>query len=634
MPARQGVTSPDALHDLGVQHCLEGNYAGAIAYLRRARSLRPAKAEWRNNLAVALAAAAKWKEARAEFKAALALDPSNLDILLNFADTLVRSGLPEQGLQWHRQAVSLAPLSAAAHRALGENLTALGFMSEALCSLQEALRLDSVDPATYSALGNLYVRVLDTGQDVDCRQRVTELCPDQALAWANLAAAYRGTGEIEKAVDSFERALALDPGMTAVHSVYLNTLLHDARPSPAKIAGAHREWGRRVEARIAPRARSPLSKRPKVRLRVGYVTSGNFSPAECHFRAPILRNHDAGCVITFGYCGDPRKDESGREFRTSVHHWRNVRGLSPDAAAAQIRKDRIDVLVDLSGHLPSRLLPVFALRAAPVQVSFPAHPATSGLREMDYFITDEWTTPRGLCESHFTERLYRMPSGHLPYAPPDLDMPVTPLPALRNGFVTFAVLQRPMKMNSCFWDTAAAILRRVKGSRLLIHHSTRDYDHPEGRARLRIVEALAERGVDEQRLIFRGRLEIREHLALLAEVDIALDTWPYNGQTTTCECLWMGIPVVALSGDSYVSRVSRGILLRVGLEDWVADSERDYTGIAVRKARALPALASLRTQLRQKIEASTLFQYRLLASELEDGYQKMWRRRVTRAGRN
>jgi len=256
---------------------------------------------------------------------------------------------------------------------------------------------------------------------------------------------------------------------------------------------------------------------------------------------------------------------------------------------------------------------------------------------MDYLLTDEWTDPVGLTEQHYTEQLYRLPSGYIVYEPPEMAPALTPLPALQNGYITFGLFQRPAKTNDGVWDAIGSVLRQSPRSRLLIHYVTRDFDNRDSRVRRWMTEALVSRGVDEKRIAFQGSLGLYEHLAAIAQADIALDTFPYNGQTTTCECLWMGLPTVTLAGEAHVSRVGHGILHRIGFGDWVARSIEEYAEIA---ASVPPhALARLRMGMRERLLSSSLLDGPSVTREMEQAYRWMWRswcrsKNLERAGAN
>ena len=266
-------------------------------------------------------------------------------------------------------------------------------------------------------------------------------------------------------------------------------------------------------------------------------------------------------------------------------------------------------------------LPLFAQRAAPVQATFPNYPGTTGVSEIDYIFTDIWTTPNG-CDAEYAEQPWRLPSGYLVYR--EAQVPVTPLPALGNGYVTFGMFQRPGKLHAGAWDAVARVLRAEPSSRLLIHFSSVELDEERGPHKRRMLGLLEQRGVSADRVSFRGNRISPEHLALIGEADIALDSFPYNGQTTTCDCLWMGVPVVTLRGSTHVSRVSQGLLERVGLGRLAAADPDGYVDAAAGLARDLEGLAQLRGALRQTMRDRSLTDGRRLAAEIEDAYRGMW----------
>jgi predicted O-linked N-acetylglucosamine transferase (SPINDLY family) len=244
---------------------------------------------------------------------------------------------------------------------------------------------------------------------------------------------------------------------------------------------------------------------------------------------------------------------------------------------------------------------------------------------MDYRITDEWADPPGLTEEHYCEKLLRVPSGYLVYEPPSCAPPVAALPALENGYVTFGFFQTPLKLNSGVFDVLASTMTEAANSRLLFHYAIGDFDRPGRLARRRIEDEMAERGVDSNRLLFRGPLNFVEHLALVSETDIALDSFPFTGQTNTCECLWMGVPVVTLAGTRFSSRVSSTILHRAGLSDWIADTERGYVEIAGRNSSDLAGLSERRGTLRSRFAQSPVLNGARVTSEIEAAYRTAWR---------
>lgn len=408
-------------------------------------------------------------------------------------------------------------------------------------------------------------------------------------------------GDLPRAVHALTTARHLGNRMPPVEDALLHSsILSDACDGPALLT-MHRRRAPGPGARHSP---------PIVPIRVG-VLSGEFTRGSGRFFLPhVLGRLEESGVELHAYSTRPHHGES------YLPRVRDVSSFTDEEIARVIRDDHISVLLDISGHLPHNRLGVFALRAAPIQIAYPRYPCTTGLETMDYRFTDEWADPPGSFEEHYTEKLIRLPGGYLAYDPPDCAPAVTPLPAESNGHVTFAFIQSPLKLNDGVYDVVAATLLAVPRSRLLIHYAVWDFDRPGRLARKRIEEAFAARGVDPSRLWFVGPLALDDHLQLLTEVDIALDSFPYSGQTTTCECLWMGVPVVTLAGDRFSARVSAAILHRAGLPDWVTESRDQYVETAVSHASDLGALASLRRGLRARMAASPVLDGPRVAREM------------------
>ena len=300
-------------------------------------------------------------------------------------------------------------------------------------------------------------------------------------------------------------------------------------------------------------------------------------------------------------------------------HVRDVARLDDDAVRRRIAADGIDVLVELSALFPDNRIPVLARRAAPIQATLPQCPTTTGCSAVDYLFTDRWTSPPGT-EREYAERLHYLPSGHVVYTPPAVCPPGRPAPALERGAVTFGLLQRFMKIGPGVWDAVADVLRRTPQSRLLLHNGDQELDRPDSITCAFLRHQLAVRGVDPERMAFAGRRPHVDHLDLIGGIDIALDTWPYSGTTTTCECVWMGVPVVTLAGRTHASRVSAAILRRCGVDDLVAADAAGYVGIATRLAGDLDALREHRATLRDRMVDRGLTDGRALAAGMEDAY--------------
>jgi len=360
------------------------------------------------------------------------------------------------------------------------------------------------------------------------------------------------------------------------------------------------------------------------KLTIGIVCGEACGGSGQYFVPPVLRCLQAVGIRLHCYCSHPKARRRLSAWRSCFDSWANCANKSADEICSRIRKDRVQILLDISGHLPYARIDVIARKPAPIIISLPRYPATTGVPAVEYRLTDRWADPPGETESHYTEKLVYMPNGYLAYQAPDCAPSVSTLPALRNGYITFGFFQSPLKLNEGVLDALAGTLRAVPDSRLLVHYSIYDFDRPGQRAREWIADALRERGVERERVLFRGPLALPDHLALLAETDIGLDSFPYSGQTTTCESLWMGVPVVTLTQDRFASRVSAAILHRSGYGDWVAASIPEYITIAAGLAKDLKSLAKTRAALRSRFASSSICNPALIAADMAEIFHRLW----------
>ena len=446
--------------------------------------------------------------------------------------------------------------------------------------------------------------------------------PDFPEVLVNLGGALLSLGDASGALTLFQRAVQIDPELAVAQSNLLLALLYSPELTPEDVYAAHRRWGLQFAEPATPVRRR---RRDAGRLRIGYVSSNfQFNP-EVFFLEPILRCHDRERFEVYCYAKVAVPDDFTHRFRRLADHWRNIHALSNAEAAVIIRRDRIDLLVDCPGHFSGGGLALFALKPAPVQISFPTYPATTGLAQIDYRITDHYADPDGMTDHLHTERLVRLRRVYCCYQPPDSAPAVNKLPALEQGVITFGAFNRPHKVCEVVIQLWARILREVQNSRLIFHHVFARGGGVPSALEERIAQQFNTHGVGPQRIEFVGALPIEQHMALFHRVDISLDTFPYNGMTTTCESLWMGVPVVVLAGQSHVSRVGVSLLNAVGVTDWVARSHQEYARIAIRMARDAAGLASLRAGLRSRMRRSPLTHSASFTRELERAYLRMWK---------
>ena len=312
-------------------------------------------------------------------------------------------------------------------------------------------------------------------------------------------------------------------------------------------------------------------------------------------------------------------DEATGRLKAAADGWRDVYGLTDDELAARVRDDAIDILVDLTGHIGMNRLPMFARKPAPVQVTYIGYQNTTGMSAMDYRLTDERADPPGLTDRYYTEKLVRLPRAFFCYRPGE-DVPgVTPLPALEAGHVTFGSFNKFAKVTPQVIAAWLRILEHVKDSRLLV------LAYRGGEVENRLHVLAAGHGIDPARIELFNKLPRPDYMKLIARADIALDPFPFNGHTTTCDSVWMGVPVVMLEGDSYVTRFGGSVLANVGLESWIASTVDQYVDVAVRQAGDLEALARLRGELRPRMADSPLLDFGGFTRHVEAAYRSMWR---------
>ena len=505
----------------------------------------------------------------------------------------------------------------AAQVELGLTYRAFGRVDEARAAFDRAVDGDPNSAPALMYLGNLDHEAGRLDDAAKAYRGALAVDAKNAAAHYNLALTLMALGEASAAVESFRRCLAEAPDYADARSSLLFALNVSDRASIEEVAAEHFEWGRRVADPLYSERQFSNSPDPERRLRVGYVSADYFQHAAATFIHAFLAQHDPRQCEVFGYVNAALPAHGALMYG---HTWREIRMLDDTQLAALIAQDAIDVLVDLSGHTYGTRLLAFARKPAPVQMTFLGYPNTTGMRAMDYRLTDVYADPPGVSESRYREKLLRMPHSVWCFRPHVEGVPeVGTLPAVRNGYVSFASMNSVFKLNVELVGLWADLLRRVADSRLILATIA------PGSARERILRTFTGKGVDAQRIEFRERLPRDEFLALHNEVDIALDSYPCNGGATTCETLWQGVPVISLAGEAFQSRAGLSLLSSAGLPQLVAHSAADYLDIASSLARNLEPLSELRRGLRRILRASPLMDAAAFARDLEALYRDAWR---------
>ena len=562
-------------------------------------------------------------EAETEFKSILAEDADHAMALRRLAWICHRRGDEAEAAKLLARSLKREPDNAEAHYNLGLVLSALGRYAEAEASYRRGLALS---PASIDGHNNLGVLLEQMGRYDEAEasyRRAIELAPAQAHPLNNMGVLLKESGRLDEAVAAHRRAIALDPDLSAGHSNLLYTLNYDERISPQALFAEHAAWGRAQAARFATAgARFVNTPEPERRLRVGYVSADFRHHSVAFYFEALLAAHDKREVETFLYANDARSDAVSGRLKALADHYVPIQGVADDVAASLIREHGIDILVDLSGHTSGNRMMLFARKPAPVQITWLGYPSTTGLPTIDYRITDAVADPPGEADALHSERLIRLATGFLCYRPLDAAGAVAPLPARQAGHVTFGSFNNLAKLSPRTVALWAELLRKLPDARLLLKATQFKDAATRGRCRAAFVAA----SVEPERIeIVPPLRDAAEHLALYARVDIALDPLTYNGTTTTCEALWMGVPVVTLRGERHAGRVGASIMTTVGLPELIAETPEDYIATALNLAGNLDRLSEMRAGLRGRLRASPLCDAPGFACAMQGAYRDLWR---------
>jgi protein O-GlcNAc transferase len=594
------------------------------------------------------------QQRRAEMKRGGSSKPTSSQIVQElFAAAFLhhQSGRLDKAIAGYRQVVQLAPDFAEAHNNLGITLNAMGRVEDAIACYSRAIQLKPDFSNAYFNLGNTLGALKKEGDAIDCYRRAIQLAPDFAEAHCNLGTVIQNQGHADDAIACYRKAIELKPDLSKAHYSLGTALQEQGRVDDAiacyrkavhckpDFAEAHSNLvmclyyrpgnngdtllkeAQRFADQIRPKPLCSFvnSAEPGRKLRIGYVSANFTHHPVGYFLNQVLPNHDSGAVEIYCYSNSRVIDGMTAKLRGAAHHWQSQVGLQDEAAAAQIIADGIDILVDLSGHTEGNRLLMFACRAAPVQVTWLGFWGTTGVPTMDYILSDENTIPPGQ-EGHYSERVRRLSGGRFCYGAPDYaPEPVAP-PSLAEGAVTFGSFNNLTKVSREVIRLWARVLHAVPDSRLLLKWKSLTNES----VRQQLTNDFSKEGVGLERLILRGSSLHEAMLREYGEIDIALDPFPFSGGLTSCEALWMGVPLVTLPGPEAASRQTLGFLRAIERTEWVASSPEDYIRIASDLAADKDLLSELRAGQRQRIASSPLCDGKTFARQLEAAYRSMW----------
>jgi predicted O-linked N-acetylglucosamine transferase (SPINDLY family) len=598
----------------------QGKCVAAVACYQRALQLRPNYAEAHNNLGIALAELGQLAAAIASYRCALQLQPNYAEAHHNLGVALRSQGQLAAAAASEQRARQLRPNYDDAHNKLGTPLGRQRQFAAAIASYQRALE---VPPKSAEAHVNLARAQRSRGQlaaAIASCQRALEVRPDYAEAHSTLGSTLLEQGDREGALAAYERALALKPDYAGAHSNALVCMQYRPGVSCAGLAQAHAAWNERHAAPLrAARAPHQNDRDPLRRLRLGFVSPDFGRHPVGYFLIRALEQLDRDQCETVCYCDRFIKDDLAPRFRAAATVWRDVGGLSDKALAEMLVEDRIDILFDLAGHTARNRLLVFARKPAPVQITWIGYEGTTGLETIDFILADRYTIPPGQ-EACYPEQVLRMPDGYVCYDPPEPSPEVAPLAAVKNGYIRFGSFNNLAKITPQVVEVWAQVLGRVPDSRLRLKYKGLDDELVRGRYR----DLFAMRGVDPSRVELTPASAYAEYLAAYGEIDIALDPFPFGGGITTCDALWMGVPVLTCPGETFASRHCLSHLSNAGVTETIAATTEEYVELAVSLAGDLPGLARLRAGLRPRLAASPLCDGKRFAANLMALLRQVW----------
>lgn len=613
--------APSFWVSLGKVHEHRGEFPQALAAYRQAAELQSSHIDawfFSGNLQKNLG---HTEEAIASYQQVLTLNPNHAATFNNLGNIYRDSGRFTEALACYLKGQQADPSLAELHVNMGNTYKDMNKPEEAVACYAKAIQVQPNSPDPYNNIGYILQRQGKLSAAVPYLMNALELQPNLAEVHHNLGNGFKDMGQFDRAIAHYRKALALKPRFPSAHANILFAMNYDENAEQATMYAEALQWWEQQAAHLANQFTHHNSPQPARKIRLGYVSPDFCLHSVSFFFLPLLQAHDTSNFEIFCYSDVKMPDEMTTKLQTLADHWRSIAGMPDEAVARQIHSDGIDILVDLAGHTAENRLLVFARKPAPVQVSWLGYPNTTGVRTIDYRITDAIADPEGSADALYTEKLVRLAHCFLCYSPPDTTPPISTLPATTNRRITFGSFNNITKTTEQVVEIWSAILGQVPDSRLVLKSTI--FADPD--CKNRYLGMFAKHGVPPERIDLKERTASTEdHLNLYNEIDIALDPFPYNGTTTTCEALWMGAPVIALRGNRHSARVSASILTHCQLTHLLAETREEYVTKAVALAQDLEALTKFRQNARNLMQGATLCNPKIFARDMESALRTMW----------
>ena len=605
--------SPYVHNDLGKIYGDSNHVSQAIAHYKQAIELAPNFIQAYVNLGLTLSQQQQYAEAIQIYQQGLQINSSAATLYLQLGDVFETQHQFELAINAYQQAIRLDSQNTKVHNNLGAVYAQLNQHAKAIECYQAALQ---IDPHYAKALYNLGYVLASQGQStraIQAYQQALALQPDYTDALINLGSAYKEQANIQQAIECYQQVLKKEPTNVLAWNNLLYTIHLTTEFSQADIFKLHQQFAQNCAAKHSP---VRLKNTTKPRIKLAYLSPDLRTHSVAYFMEAILANHDQQQFEICVYYTYPHQDDTSQRFKSYVSHWFNCAYWSDDQLTEHISQQSIDILVDLAGHTAHNRLSVLARKPAPIQITYLGYPDTTGLSTIDYRITDNYTDPPG-AEKFSTEKLLKMPHSYFCYSPPNNSPAVNELPALKNGYVTFGSFNNYPKLTTAIINCWIAILQAVPNAKLLLKAKA----FCDEQVKTGLIHQFTQAGIDIERLTLMEMLpSTHDHLSIYHHIDIGLDTFPYNGATTTCEALWLGVPVVTLVGKTHVSRVGLSLLATLGAQELVTDTPDDYITTCINLASNIKRLENYRLQLRKHMLVSALMEKKTFTQQLENNY--------------
>ena len=601
---------------------LKGQTDEAIKYYKKAETLDPGNIQLRIQLGRLLCEKGRYDEAILSYEKALELDPGLLDAYNGIGNAFLEKKDFTGAIGYYQEAIRIDSSNPTAYINLGIAFQNNKQHDEAIKYFEAALKINQNLYQAYDYMGLSLAIESKFEKAMECYKSALLINPKSEMTLINVGNILAKEGKLDEAEEYYRRALEINPDnfntYEAIICLKLYNSRYDVQASFSECLQAVKKFAEPLSHYIAPHLNERAASR---KLRIGYVSPDFRRHSVVYFIQPVLEAHNRDLFEVFCYSNSDIFDEITQRIIEISDHWTNIYSLSDEIAAELIQKDSIDILIDLAGHTVNNRLLLFGRKLAPVQVTWVGYPATTGLSAIDYKIVDHYTDPIGITEQFYSEKLMRLPESSMCYLP-DKESPVIGhLPAFTTGHITFGSFNNFQKVTPETIDLWAKILNSIPSACLMLKSNIFSDKKTCGY----VIYMFEKQGVPAERIVLLPyEPSTKGHLNTYNRIDIALDTFPYNGTTTTCEALWMGVPVITLSGNTHASRVGTSLLSNVGLPELIAETPDDYVDIAVGLSNDLKKLKSLRESLREMMSWSPLTDARRFTLNLESCYRSMW----------